>query len=95
MYNKTKTIYKQLKSFYIQKQPLRIVLQNRCSTTMIKTLEKCLRKNSFFSAVVGCMPATLLRTNSFTGIVEHMFLSNTFSWLLLFITLFKKKRTLV
>ena len=76
--------------FSIQKQPLRGVLQNRCSTTMIKTL-KCLRKNSFFSKVAGCRPATLLRMNSFTGIVEHLFLSNTFSWLLLFITLSKQK----
>ena len=39
---------------------------------MIKTLEKCLRKNSFFSKVAGCRPATLLKMNSFTGIVEHL-----------------------
>ena len=58
---------------------------------MIKTLEKFLRTNSFFSKVAGCRPATLLRMNSFTGIVEHLFLSNTFSWLLLFITLSKQK----
>ena len=53
-------------SFFIQKQPLRGVLQNKCSTTMIKTLEKCLRKNSFFSKVAGCRLATLLRMNSFS-----------------------------
>ena len=78
-------------SFPMQKQPLRGVLQNRCSTTMIKTLEKCLRKNSLSSKVAGCRPAILLRLNSFTGIVEHLFLSNTFSWLLLFITRSKQK----
>ena len=76
--------------FSIQKQSLRGVLQNRCSTTMIKTLEKCQRKNSFFSKVAGCRPATLLRMNSFTGIVEHLQLPssvhNTFQ---------TKKRTLV
>ena len=75
----------------MQKQPLRGVLQNRCSTTMIKTLEKCLRKDTFFSKVEGFRPATLLRMNSFSGIVEHLFLLNTFSWLLLFITLSKQK----
>ena len=78
-------------SFSMQKQPLRGVLENRCSTTMIKTLEKCLRKISLSSKVAGCSTKILLRLNSFTGTVEHLFLSNTFSWLLLFITRSKQK----
>ena len=57
---------------------------------MIKTLEKYLQKNPFFSKVAGCRPATLLRMNSFTGIVEQLQLAasvhNTFQ---------TKNRTLV
>ena len=58
---------------------------------MIKKLEKFLRKNSFFSKVASYRPATLLTMNSFTGLTEHIFLSSTFSLLLLFITPSKQK----
>ena len=67
MYNKTKTIYKQLKFLHPE------------AVIMIKTLEKCLQKNSFLSKIAGFRPATLLRMNSFTGIVKHLFLPNTLS----------------
>ena len=84
MYNKTKTIYRQLKFLHTE------AAIKRCSTNMIKTLEKYLQKNPFFSKVAGCRPATLLRMNSFTGIVEQLQLAasvhNTFQ---------TKNRTLV
>ena len=79
MYNKTKTIYQQLKFLHTE------AAIKRCSTNMIKTLEKYLQKNPFL------VKLQVVDLQLYLEWILSQVLSNNFSWLLLFITLSKQK----